>query len=403
MNPINVNGKYKPLWESDVRYYICTGGRGSGKSFAVDLFLSHLTFERDHRVLFTRYTMSSAHLSIIPEFVEKVELLGAESYFNVNKTEVRNEKTGVEVLFRGIKTSNGNQTANLKSLQGMSTWVVDEAEELVDEGIFDTIDLSIRNNKVQNRVVLILNPTTKEHWIYKRFFQDNGVTQGFNGVKGDVCYIHTDYRDNIGNLSDSFIAGVERMRSLNPTKYNHKILGGWLDKAEGVIFENWRFGKFDETLPKVWGQDYGYSNDPTTLVKIAVDRKKRIIYLDESLYKVGLVTDDIYDYNLREAGTNGLIVGDNAEPRLISELRSKGLNIKPCLKMGVAESVRALLDFEIVITERSKNLAKELNNYSWSDKRSETPVDTHNHLIDAVRYGVIQLVGKPNDGKYFVY
>ena len=116
-----------------------------------------------------------------------------------------------------------------------------------------------------------------------------------------------------------------------------------------------------------------------------------------------MVTDDIYDYNLREAGTNGLIVGDNAEPRLISELRSKGLNIKPCLKMGVAESVRALLDFEIVITERSKNLAKELNNYSWSDKRSETPIDSHNHLIDAVRYGVIQLVGKPNDGKYFVY
>jgi len=403
MTPININGKYAPLWSSDVRYYVVTGGRGSGKSFAVDLFLSHLTFERDHRVLFTRYTMTSAHLSIIPEFVEKINLIGGEGHFNINKTEIKNEETNVEVLFRGIKTSNGNQTASLKSLQGMSTWVVDEAEELVDETIFDTIDLSIRNNKVQNRVILILNPTTKEHWIYKRFFQDVGVSDGFNGVRGDVCYIHTDYRDNINNLSDSFVAGVNKMRLNHPSKYRHKILGGWLERAEGVIFENWKFGEFDDDLPKVWGQDYGYSNDPTTLVKVAVDRKRMRIYLDESLYKVGLVTDDIYYYNIEEAGVKGLIVGDNAEPRLISELRSKGLNIKPCLKMGVAESVRALLDFEIIITERSKNLAKELNNYSWSDKRSETPIDTHNHLIDAVRYAVIQLVGKPNDGKYFVY
>lgn len=403
MTPININGKYESLWTSDVRYFILTGGRGSGKSFAADLFLSHLTFERDHRILFTRYTMSSAHLSIIPEFVEKIEMIGAGDCFNINKTEIKNEETNVEVLFRGIKTSNGNQTANLKSLQGMSTWVIDEAEELVDETIFDTIDLSIRNKKVQNRVILILNPTTKEHWIYKRFFQDVGISEGFNGVSGEVCYIHTDYRDNIENLSDSFVAGVEKMRLRQPNKYKHKILGGWLERAEGVIFENWRFGEFDDDLPKVWGQDYGYSTDPTTLVKVAVDRKRMRIYLDESLYKVGLVTDDIYHYNLEEAGVKGLIVGDNAEPRLISELRSKGLNIKPCLKMGVAESVRALLDFEIIITPRSKNLAKELNNYSWSDKRSETPIDTHNHLIDAVRYAVIQLVGKPNNGKYFVY
>lgn len=126
---------------------------------------------RNVRVLFTRYTMTSAHLSIIPEFLEKIGLLGYDNTFSVNKAEVINLGNKSDILFRGIKTSAGNQTASLKSLQGISTWVLDEAEELVDENIFDTIDLSIREKKVQNRIILVLNPVTKEHWIYKRFLR----------------------------------------------------------------------------------------------------------------------------------------------------------------------------------------------------------------------------------------
>ena len=71
-------------------------------------------------------------------------------------------------------------------MQGISCWVLDEAEELIDEDIFDTIDLSIREKEIQNRIILILNPVTKEHWIYKRFFEDKGVEAGFNGVRDNV-------------------------------------------------------------------------------------------------------------------------------------------------------------------------------------------------------------------------
>ena len=100
------------------------------------------------RVLFTRYTMVSAHLSIIPEFLEKITLLGFDNLFSVNKAEVVNLGNNSDILFRGIKTSAGNQTASLKSLTGVSTWVLDEAEELIDEDIFDTIDLSIREKNI---------------------------------------------------------------------------------------------------------------------------------------------------------------------------------------------------------------------------------------------------------------
>ena len=178
--------------------------------------------------------MTSAHLSIIPEFLEKIGLLGFDEVFSINKSEVVNTSNNSDILFRGIRTSAGNQTASLKSLQGISTWVLDEAEELVDENIFDTIDLSIREKNIHNRVVLILNPVTKEHWIYKRFFEDKGVEGGFNGFKDNVCYIHTSYLDNIINLSQSFLERIKSIKHRNFKKYQHKILGGWLDKAEGV-------------------------------------------------------------------------------------------------------------------------------------------------------------------------
>ena len=207
--------------------------------------------------------MVSAHLSIIPEFLEKISLLGFENIFSVNKAEVVNLGNKSDILFRGIKTSAGNQTASLKSLQGISTWVLDEAEELIDEDIFDTIDLSIREKGIQNRIILILNPVTKEHWIYKRFFEDKGVEAGFNGFKDNVCYIHSTYLDNKDNLSQSFLERIKTIKHRNFKKYQHKILGGWLDKAEGVVFENWSIGEFNpDGLQTSCGLDFGFSIDP---------------------------------------------------------------------------------------------------------------------------------------------
>ena len=87
---LKLNSKYNALFSSDARYFIITGGRGSGKSFAVTVFLTLLTMTEGIRVLFTRYTMTSARLSIIPEFLEKIGLLGFENIFSINKAEVVN-------------------------------------------------------------------------------------------------------------------------------------------------------------------------------------------------------------------------------------------------------------------------------------------------------------------------
>lgn len=398
---IQVNRKYKPLYENNTRFYIITGGRGSGKSYEVNTFLNTLSFEQGHNILFTRYTMTSAHLSIIPEFTSKIEEMNASQFFTINKTEIVNNMSGSQIWFKGIKTSSGNQTASLKSLSGVTTWVLDEAEELTDETIFDKINLSVRTKGKQNRIILILNPATKEHWIYKRFFEEMGVNEGFNGVKGDVTYIHTTYLDNYENLAESFIADVERVKESNPKKYNHVVLGGWLDKAEGVVFNNWRIDKYNpNNLQTIFGQDFGFTIDPTTLIEIAVDKKNRKLYVKEHLYKTNLVTTEIIHINKTKAGKS-LIVADNAEQRLVEEIRRAGVNIIAPKKETIEFGISMMQDYEIIVEENSTNIIKELNNYAYADKGSKLYADNYNHAIDAIRYAFLQLVNK--SGQYKVY
>ena len=403
---IESNKKYKALYDSpdEVRYYIVTGGRGSGKSFEVGTFASLLTFQTNERILFTRYTLVSAGVSIIPEFTDKLERMETLSNFHVTKDGITNLLTGSDVVFKGIKSSSGDQTANLKSLQGVTCWILDEAEELTDEDTFDKINLSIRETKARNRVILIMNPSTKEHWVYKRFFEDRGVEPGFNGVKGDTAYIHTTYLDNIQNLSETFIKDAERMKRLRPEKYRHVMEGGWLDRAEGVIFTDWELGEFDNSLPAIYGMDFGYSVDPTTLVKIAIDDKKETVYIQELVYQSGMNTSETYKSVKLNATNSDLVIADSAEPRLIDELKHKGLNIRPTIKGpdSVRAGIKRLQDYKLVVTPDSNNIVKELNNYVWHDKKSDTPIDNFNHAIDAIRYAFMYLKANPNYGKYSI-
>jgi len=400
---ISLNNKYN-LLGSDSRYFVITGGRGSGKSYSLNSFLLLLTYEVGHVILFTRYTLTSANVSIIPEFIDKIESADLSNDFYITKDEIINLKTGSKILFKGIKTSSGTQTANLKSLAGVTTWVLDEAEELTDEETFEKIDFSIRTKGIQNRVILVLNPATKEHFIYKKFFEDKGIQSGSNLINGDTTYIHTTYLDNIENLSESFIAQIENIKNRRPEKYKHQILGGWLDKAEGVIFNNWSIGKYEQVGKSIFGQDFGFSNDPTTLIECNIDASNKRIYINECFSLQALTTSQIYNLN-RQYVNDALIVADSAEPRLISELANLGLNIVPTIKGqgSVTYGISLLQDYDLIVTPESINLIKELNNYCWLEKKSNTPIDKHNHLIDALRYAVSYQLENPHKGNYYIY
>jgi phage terminase large subunit len=399
---LSLNKKYSVL-NNKTRYFIVTGGRGSGKSYAINTLLTLLTYEAGHKILFTRYTLRAASISIIPEFIEKLELQNIQQDFHITKDEIINKQTGSRILFRGIKTSSGDQTANLKSIQGVTTWCCDESEELTDEKIFDKIDLSIRQKGKDNRVILILNPTTKENFIYQRWFEARGVKDGSNTTKEDTTYIHTTYLDNIENLSESYIKQIEQMKERRPNRYKHTILGSWLDKAEGVIYNNWSIGEFKQVGKIVFGQDYGFSNDPSTLVKTSIDKDNKIIYVQLCFYQTKLTTSEIAILNKKFAGDN-LIVGDSAEPRLITEL-SRHNKVVPAIKGqgSITYGISLLQDYDLIIDADSTELIKELNNYCWLEKKSQTPCDNWNHCLDALRYSVSYQLQNPNSGEYFLH
>jgi PBSX family phage terminase large subunit len=229
MEEIELLETYGPLFEPEIntRYFLITGGRGSGKSWSVALSLLNQTDNLNEIILFTRWTLTSAFISIIPEFIEKIELMKREGDFEITQNEITNRITGSKILFRGIKTSQGTATANLKSIAGVTTWVLDEAEELVDQDIFDRINLSIRSKLRPNKVILVMNPSYRSHWIYQTFIKNK---------RQDTTYIHTTYIDNIDNLSDSFIEQAEDTKKKNELRYRHLFLGDWLDDAEGLLW-----------------------------------------------------------------------------------------------------------------------------------------------------------------------
>ena len=395
-----LNQKYNSLG-NDTRYFVITGGRGSGKSFAITTFLAFLTFEQGHKILFTRYTMISAANSIIPEFLEKLQLYDIVEHFRITKDEILNISTGSSIIFKGIRTSAGNQTAALKSINGITTWVLDEAEEMTKEEDFDKIDQSVRAKNKPNRVIMILNPATKEHWLYQRFFAAKGVNPGTNNWKDNVTYIHTTFKDNIDNLSESFLLQLEDIRRRRPDRYNHQILGGWLDKAEGVVFNNWKIGPFNNDADYIFGQDFGFSVDPTTLIKVAINRDRKLMWIKTMYAKPGLSTKEIGELNRRYAEDN-LIICDNAEPRLISELQEY-CNLKPTIKRrgSILTGIALVQDYDLIIDADSVELIKELNNYVWHE-RNEKPVDKWNHQLDALRYSAQYFLANANKGVYVI-
>lgn len=401
---IKLSPKYKPLFLNNSRYFIVTGGRGSSKSFSIATMILLLTYEKGHNVLFTRYTMTSASTSIIPEMTEKIDIMNLSDDFLVNKTDITNKVTGNKIYFRGLKTGSGNQTAALKSLNGITTWILDEAEEMPDPLLFDKIDLSVRSKDAQNRVIMVMNPATKAHWIYNRFFQSRGILGGENVTKEDTTYIHTSYLDNQKHLDPTFLANVNRMKIERPEEYEAQILGGWRSVAEGVIFNNWEVKDFDNKGDYYGiGMDFGFSTDPTGATLISINKNTKEIYLKEIVYSAGLTTSDIASRLLRH-GKDTLTIGDSAEPRLLHELKhSYGLNIKPSIKGqgSINLGIALLQEYKLYVHAGSTNLITELNNYTWKEGK-EVAIDDYNHLLDGIRYFVSYHLSKPNSGKYFI-
>jgi phage terminase large subunit len=393
------NHKYAPLFRKPkVRYKIITGGRSSGKSFAVASALLMRTYEDSFNILFTRWTMDSAKDSVIPEFKDKMERLGVETHFFEWRTSVQNLGTKAKVLFRGLKQSSKNQIAKMKSLFGIKIWVLDEAQELVDEALFDTIDNSIRDADTDNEVWLVLNPTDISHWIYRRFFAGNGVEIGFNGIKNGVEYIHTTYHDNQSNLDAGFVEKAERLKVSNPDKYANIYLGHWQTRKEGIIYPRWEeipAEQYPVHLEQWYGNDWGYGGDPNALIRMCFDAVTQTIYLWEVCCKQ-LIVSDVGKIIKADAAKIGydladcVVYCDPARPDNIAELRRRDISAVKAVNRDKAGRISYLQGFKVKYV--GENIRKEVQTYSWqphpqdTERYTDKPQDGNDHCMDAVSY-----------------
>lgn len=205
------------------------------------------------------------------------------------------------------------------------------------------------------------------------------------------------YKDNEG-LPDTIVKSIEARK--NNTAWWRVYGMGLPGAVEGRIFTDWQI--VDEIPHEArlerYGLDFGYSNDPTSIVAIYSYNGGYI--LDEITYQKGLSNKQIADIINNQP--QALVVADSSEPKSIDELRLYGVNILPATKGqgSVNQGIQYVQDQKISITKRSVNGLKEYRNYMWmTDKEGRiinTPVDMWNHFLDATRYGFESLRPKVN-------
>lgn len=417
-----LNPKYKALYSTDKRYIILTGGRGSGKTFAVKDCLVRLMEDVGQGILYTRYTMTSVKDTIIPLFLKHIDMIGDSRNYRVTANKVINKSTGSFVMFSGIKAQSKDQTARLKTLPDINIWVVEEAEDYNKAQSFTDIDDSIRDKDKVNRIILILNPTTRHHFIYKRFFEGhhkkelikNGaewVTDGETQYSTfqrcthpDVEHIHTTYYDNIDNLNEKKVEQWELVKEQDPEKWTNKYGGSWIDIPKGAVFKNINWiDKFPNHISKIaHGMDFGYVNDPTTLVRCGVSDGE--LYAEMLLHEVGLITSNIdgktsnnINDRLLQMGfnRNAEIIADSSHPVTIRTMQKLRWRVKKCRKGqgSIVSGIDKIRSYKKINIVYCKEWSYEQFAYIYDENRkteglSNNPIDSDNHLWDALRYGI---------------
>ena len=253
--------------------------------------------------------------------------------------------------------------------------------------------LAIRTSKF---IYLDFNPTG-EFW----------VNTELEGAK-DVDKIILTYLDNEAAPK---AAVQEILKAKAKADLGNKFWLNWYNvygrglqgRLMGAIYENWELGKFQTIGRTVLGQDFGFSNDPSTLLKTNIDKKNKIIYVEECFYLTKLTATQLGDLNAKHAGKD-LIVADSADPRLIDSLKQY-CNIVPAIKGqgSIVYGIAMIQDYKLVIDPESKNLINELKNYVWLEKKSQTPISKFDHLLDALRYSVSYQLANPNSGEYHIW
>ena len=408
-----VGGGYDEFWRCRRRYRVVKGGKASKKSTTAALwFIANLMKPqyRQANLLVVRRVMDTHRTSTYAILQWAIRRLGAERYWEAGKAplELIYRPTGQRILFRGF--DDWQKLASITVPVGYLCWVwIEEAYEIRRFEDFQKFDLSVPRGQVPpplfKQTTLTFNPWNEKHWIKEQFF---------DRPREDTLAITTDYRCN-EFLDDTDRRLFEDMRERAPRQYAVAGLGEW-GVSEGLVYENWEIAAFslpEVTGDKPWqwrhvfGLDYGYTNDPTAFIAAAVNPLEKKLYVYDEHYETHMLNADIAAMIRRKGYDKERIRADSAEPKSNEELRRDGIvRIAPAAKG--ADSIRygiaRLQEYRIVIHTLCRHTAAEIATYRWDEDKDgkvlPKPVDTENHLMDALRYAMEDITAfRPGEEK----
>lgn len=386
---------YKTFWNYKGRYKVCKGSRASKKSTTTAMWIIyHMMKYPLANTLVVRQTYNTHLDSTWVQLKWAAHHLGVADLWHFGKSplQVTYKPTGQKILFRGLDDPMSITSITVE--KGCLCWCwFEEAYQVKSEDSFNKVDMSIRGEMPKGyfkQIIVTFNPWSDKHWLKKRFF---------DVADEDVLTMTTNHLCNEW-LGEDDLQLFEKMKQRYPKRYKVEGLGEW-GVAEGLIFENWRVEAFDKNaemfrkMRLINGGDFGYTNDPTSLISSYADLENMKLYVFNEHYKTGMLNNDIANVIKYLKLNKSEWVFDSAEPKSIEELRRFGIvRAKEAYKPGgsILTGIQRLQQFEIIVHPSCENLIIELENYAWDKDKDGTginkPIDDFNHAIDALRYSV---------------
>lgn len=385
LNPAVFNDwVYEGITDYSHRIEVYYGGAGSGKSYGgtQKIYLKALNSKR--KVLVIRKIQRTIKDSIFSVMLSHLHSSGLYDLCRVSRSDLEIElPNGSIFLFKGL-----DDPEKIKSIDGITDIVIEEGTELTEDD-FTQLNLRLRALVDNLQIYIFFNPISKKNWVYDYFF--------VRELPLNVKIIKTTYLDN-KFLSEEYRQELERLKDRNPAYYRIYCLGEFatLDKLVFPTYKTKIISDKDiEGLPRWIGADWGYVNDPSALVWGHIDTVNKKIYVCGEYVKKGMLNNEIAETMIDLGLHKDKSYGDSAEPKTIAELKRYGINIEATVKGkdSVIHGIQWIQQYELIVDNRCFKVIEELDNYTWKkDKKTgeyvNEPVDTFNHTIDAIRYGL---------------
>lgn len=377
------------------RYKAAAGGRGSGKShFFAEMMVERCVADKDLRAVCIREIQKSLKFSSKQLIEDKIKKLGVSHLFEITETEIRRVGGLGIIIFQGMQDHTAD---SIKSLEGFGLAWVEEAQNLSARSL-RLLRPTIR--KDGSEIWFSWNPDQKTDAVDALFF---GAEPPENAVIARVNYTENPF------MPDTLREEMEYDKRVSPETFDHVWLGGYNEKSSAKIMNGkWVLDEFEpepDWNGPYFGADWGFSQDPTTLVKCW--ENDGVLYVEYEVYEIGLEISDTPAAFLTVPDSKRYkIRADSARPETISHVRRAGFNIVPAVKGkgSVEDGIAHLRGYKrIVIHPRCQHTAKEARLYSYKvDKLSgeilPDIIDANNHCWDAIRYAVEHLMKRKPRG-----